>query len=941
MNKSFFAEGGYQLLFGLTELSETLSIQNQFTEFLNQWGKPVDYRFLNKPENTSELILPLKSEKYTFGYLAASQNYNEQTEDYKNKVQSFLHIVGLILENVHNQNIQTDSPVNPEGSNLTGPNDDRYRFIVEQSTDGIMLVDETGIVIEWNKSQEQITGWTAEECIGKPLWLVRWRYMPKSERTPETLIRLEESIRRALISGQSSVFRGTFEAEIEQKDGSKRFEEVHSYPIKTPKGFMIGVLTRDTTARRMVEKERLRHEAILNALRYSSDLLLSGISWKNHAENILAQLGKALNISRMYIYEGQSEDENICYRQQYEWCAPGVAPQINYPTIHNSSFSKGIYKRWWNKLQSHQLIIGKPEDFSEVENSYFKNRNTKFLAVAPIFTGEELWGFIGLEDENDDTPLDPIEHESILAIANNLGNTILREKSELALHESEMRERTRADELQALLDSTPAAVWIAYDPECKMMTGNKAAYEMLQMPYGTNLSKTGDSAEAIKHFKLTFEGKEVPPEKLPMQQAAATGRTFLNLFESIDFDNGSKIDLVGNVVPLWDVKRNPKGAIGAFLDITQQKQTESHLRKRMQIMSLISDIDSVITTSFDINLTIASILTHLVSSSFCEAACVFILNEKTQLLDYAGGQGFRKSIPKNLHVKLGEGIAGTVAASSKPITVPINEENIQSLVKVLINDEGFTYCYSYPMVVKNQVKGVLEVFLRRAIPHDPERSELYEMIAKRAAIAIENGQLLENLERTNLELLQAYDVTIEGWSRAMDLRDKETEGHTLRVTQMAIDLARLANIPESEIQFVRWGALLHDIGKLGVPDSILLKPGTLSDEEWMIMKQHPVYAFQMLSPIKYLQLATDIPYCHHERWDGSGYPRGLSGDSIPLAARLFSVIDVWDALTSNRPYRPAWNKERALEYIKMNSGIQFDPLAVKLFFQLGNLNPII
>ncbi|MEN6522530.1 MAG: HD domain-containing phosphohydrolase [Anaerolineaceae bacterium] len=215
------------------------------------------------------------------------------------------------------------------------------------------------------------------------------------------------------------------------------------------------------------------------------------------------------------------------------------------------------------------------------------------------------------------------------------------------------------------------------------------------------------------------------------------------------------------------------------------------------------------------------------------------------------------------------------------------------------------------------------------------------MVAKRAAIAIENGQLLENLEQTNLELLQAYDVTIEGWSRAMDLRDKETEGHTLRVTQMAIKLARLASIQENEIQYVRWGALLHDIGKLGVPDSILLKPGTLSDEEWMIMKQHPVYAFQMLSPIKYLQLATDIPYCHHERWDGSGYPRGLSGDTIPLAARLFSVIDVWDALTSNRPYRPAWSKERALEYIEMNSGIQFDPFAVNLFFQLDNLNPII
>jgi PAS domain S-box-containing protein/putative nucleotidyltransferase with HDIG domain len=940
MSTRFDAEGGYELLFGLTELSDIVSIQKQFTEFLNQWGKPVKYTSIAEPGDEVGVILPLKSQNHAFGYVLASRAYDEQTPEYKSKIYSFLHIAGLILENCFNQNAQSNPSLQWENSNPDSTNADRHRFIVEQSTDGIMLVDENGIVIEWNKSQERITGWNAKECIGKPLWEVRWLYMPKSERTPETLVRLEESIRRALNSGRSTVFRETFEAEIERKDGSTRFEEVHSYPIQTSKGFMIGILTRDTTTRKLAEKGLIRHEAILNALRYSGDVLLSGTTWKDHTEKILAHIGEALNVSRMYVYEGHTEDRNIIYAQHFEWCAPGVTPNINYPLIQNINLPIDSYEGWWKKLQSHELITGKPEDFSEKESAYFKDHNTSYLAVAPIFIGDELWGFIGFEDEKDDTPLDPIEHESILAIANNLGNAILREKSELALHESELREHNRADELQALLDSTPAAVWIAYDPECKMMTGNKAAYDMLQMPYGTNLSKTGDAKE-VEHFKLLFEGKEAPSEKLPMQQAAASGRTFINIQEAIHFNNGSKIDLVGNVVPLLDNNGKSKGAIGAFLDITQQKQTELHLRKRMQIMSVISDVDSIITASFNIKHTLASIISHLVNSSFCEAASIFILNEKTQLLDYISGHGFRKSIPKNLHIKLGEGIAGSVAASAEPIVVPINESNNDGLIKVLINNEGFTYCYCYPMVVKKQVKGVIEIFLRRAIPHDPERSELYEMIAKRAAIAIENGQLLENLEQTNLDLLQAYDVTIEGWSRAMDLRDKETEGHTLRVTQTAINLARLANIPDSEIQFVRWGALLHDIGKLGVPDSILLKPGTLSDEEWTVMKQHPVYAFQMLSPIKYLQLATDIPYCHHERWDGSGYPRGLSGDTIPLAARLFSVIDVWDALTSNRPYRPAWSKERAIEYLQMNSGIQFDPYAVKLFFQLDDLNPII
>jgi putative nucleotidyltransferase with HDIG domain len=180
----------------------------------------------------------------------------------------------------------------------------------------------------------------------------------------------------------------------------------------------------------------------------------------------------------------------------------------------------------------------------------------------------------------------------------------------------------------------------------------------------------------------------------------------------------------------------------------------------------------------------------------------------------------------------------------------------------------------------------------------------------------------------------AYDATIEGWSRAMDLRDQETENHSLRVTNLTLKLARGLGIPEAELIHMRRGALLHDIGKLGIPDSILLKEGQLTDEEWMKMKQHPTYAFNMLLPIKYLKPALDIPYCHHEKWDGTGYPRSLKGEKIPLAARIFAVVDVWDALTSDRPYRPAWTKEKALEYIKEQTGKHFDPQVGETFLAM-------
>lgn len=190
------------------------------------------------------------------------------------------------------------------------------------------------------------------------------------------------------------------------------------------------------------------------------------------------------------------------------------------------------------------------------------------------------------------------------------------------------------------------------------------------------------------------------------------------------------------------------------------------------------------------------------------------------------------------------------------------------------------------------------------------------------------------LQVANEQLLDAYEATIEGWSHAMDLRDRETEGHSRRVAELTVNLAQAVGMSQEEIVHLRRGALLHDLGKIGIPDSILHKPSGLTDEEWVIMRKHPQFAHDMLYPIEYLRPALDIPYNHHEKWDGTGYPRGSRGEEIPLAARLFAVIDVWDALTSNRPYRPAWSDEEALTYIREQSGRHFDPQVVELFFKV-------
>jgi putative nucleotidyltransferase with HDIG domain len=301
-------------------------------------------------------------------------------------------------------------------------------------------------------------------------------------------------------------------------------------------------------------------------------------------------------------------------------------------------------------------------------------------------------------------------------------------------------------------------------------------------------------------------------------------------------------------------------------------------------------------------------------------------------LEYAAGHGFRSEALRHTQLRLGEGLAGRAALERRTVHLPNLNEDLNELQRSPhLRDENFKVYFAVPLIAKGQIKGVLEAFHRDPIVPGDEWMGFLETLAGQAAIAMDNAELFDGLQRTNIELALAYDTTIEGWSCALDLRDKETEGHTLRVTELTLRLAREMGISEAELVHVRRGALLHDIGKMGIPDAILLKPGPLSDEEWVIMRKHPVYALDLLSRIPYLRSSLDVPYYHHEKWDGSGYPTGLCGEQIPLAARIFAVADVWDALRSDRPYRPGWEEERAREYIISEAGKHFDPQVVEVF----------
>ena len=383
------------------------------------------------------------------------------------------------------------------------------------------------------------------------------------------------------------------------------------------------------------------------------------------------------------------------------------------------------------------------------------------------------------------------------------------------------------------------------------------------------------------------------------------------------------------------IASNRRRNIVVIQDITRYKVNEAKVQKQLDQMSALRAIDHAITSSVDLNLTLSILLTQLVKHLQIDAACILLWNAGTERLEYVAGLGFRTNALSHTKLRLGEGYAGIAALEHRVIQKEyLSNHDTDFLRSPTFGQEGFVSYFGVPLIAKGQVKGILEIFNRSLINPDSEWLSFLEMLGGQAAIAIDNATLFSDLQRSNTEITSAYDATIEGWSRALDMRDHDTEGHTQRVTEMALRLARRIEIPQKELIHIRRGATLHDIGKMGIPDRILHKPGPLTAEEWLTMRQHPQFACALLTPIDYLRPAKDIPCYHHERWNGSGYPAGLKGDEIPLSARLFSIVDVYDALTSDRPYRSAWSRQAALNYIRKEAGILFDPKITSTFLQL-------
>jgi response regulator RpfG family c-di-GMP phosphodiesterase len=355
--------------------------------------------------------------------------------------------------------------------------------------------------------------------------------------------------------------------------------------------------------------------------------------------------------------------------------------------------------------------------------------------------------------------------------------------------------------------------------------------------------------------------------------------------------------------------------------------------QRIRRLSVLHEIDVTISASLSIAITLDLILAQIVTRLNINAADVLIYNQHAHWLEYVTGRGFHTDKVKRTRFRLGQSLPGNAVLDRKTISLVDLQSDPAFMQAHFLESEPFTHYFVIPLIAKGQIKGVLELFHHEPVLADPELREFFESLASQTAMAIDNIEVFEGLKRSNLELTRAYDAVIESWARSLELREKDINGHAQRVTEMTVRLAMAMGVSDSELPHIRRGALLHDVGMIGIPEHILFKNEILDDDDRLKILDHPQISRELLAKINFLVPALDIPTSHHERWDGTGYPQGLKGDQIPSAARIFAVVDVWDALVTDRIYRKGWTREEVTQYLQEQAGKQFDPSVVEIFLR--------
>ena len=825
--------------------------------------------------------------------------------------------------------------------------EERYRKLFDSMVDGFVLheiiCDESGKPVDYrflevNPAYEHLTGLQAESLIGRTVLEI----MPN---TDPYWIKVFGDV---ALTGRSTFYEN-YSGEL------GRYFEVSVY---CPQPGQFAVFMEDITERKQAEQSIHQRVIELEMLHQSGLELGQLLNPREIGQKILELLKEKMgwHHTRIRLYHPQDDSLELL--------------DFNQPGLQGERERREAVERFQTLItRSGQGMSGWVIQNGQSVRSGNVSKDPRYVEAypginsglyVPMKLGERIIGVISIEDEKPNL-FSAADEQLIVTLANQAAS---------AFENARLFEETRQRVMELETINRISLVLRAASRQDEMLSiVLDEALAILNTSHGSIslYSKTTDTLEKTIMRGWTAQAVE-PPQSI---REGIAGKVFtsgdIHISREFASDPETHSESRNQMPPNWggiclpirttqqtlgvmsvsvpserELGKDEIRLLSILSEMTgaalQRMQLHEQTIRRLEQLHALRAVDQAIVSNLDMPLTLNILLDHSMSQLGVDAADVLLLQPGSNMLEFAAGRGFHTLLFES--VNLSDSFAKHAIMEHRlisvldPETAPLRENpRFENLWKA----ERFVCYWCVPLVIKGEVKGVLEIYCRTAFTPDAEWLEFLEALAGQAAIAIDNTQLFENLQHANLDLSLAYDATIEGWSRAMDLRDHETEGHTLRVTDLTLKLARAMRVSESQLTAIRRGALLHDIGKMGVPDAILLKEGALTDEEWLAMRKHPELARDMLMPIAYLNDALDIPYCHHEKWDGTGYPQGLKGDRIPLIARIFAVVDVWDALTNDRTYRKKWTEQDTRQYIKEQSGKHFDPQVVEVFLeQIGN-----
>jgi PAS domain S-box-containing protein/putative nucleotidyltransferase with HDIG domain len=849
------------------------------------------------------------------------------------RAERWVHGLGDLEVNADNQVVKMHGTIEDiterkQAEEKLNRSENRYRLATKATNDVIWEWDAKTHQLIWTENAQVVFGYSPEEVGPDEKW---WDEHIHPDDREHILQKLD-----ALLTGDGSIWAEEYRFLL--KGGSYAHVSDHAYVERDTDGEplrMIGAMS-DIT-------ERKRAERLLDALNRSAAAMAHALTPDEVFAAASSQL-KAAGLQCVVLPLDESSDN---YVARYLSIAPELLHKlekltgIKHRDFHIPIEASDVFQQV--RFENHAVIVedaeplvrqALPKPLKGLAVQIVKAMHYPKYIAAPMTIDDTFVGVFAAQSHD----LSEKDMPAITAFADQMAVS-LRKAELFQQAQNEINERKRAEEairlsekkFKTLFEIAPVGISVL-DQEQNIIDANYS----LQRITGLSNNKLLDGTYRKRTY-LRPDGTVMSPDEF------ASARAFKENMPIFDIETGIVTEdrgVIWTQVSAAPLDMPDAGLVVITQDISERKQAEETLRQRLAELETLYEsglILSQITNPQKIAQKLIALMTEKLQWHHVTIRRYHAEDGSLELLAFNHpdiiSDKKRRTIEKRFQSmisKSGEGLSGWVVQHGRTV----RSGNLSQDSRYREVEPGLQSGLFVPMKIGNQIMGVISIESEFPEAFTEADERLISTLAAQAAVTLDNIQLFEDLQKSNDRIFRAYDDTIEGWSNALDLRDKETEGHTLRVTTLTEELAREMGIPDSNMIHIRRGALLHDIGKMGVPDRILLKPDKLTDDEWVIMREHPVYAYNLLSQIDFLRPALSIPHHHHEKWDGSGYPDGLKGKQIPLAARIFAIVDVFDALTSDRPYRPAWSKERAIDYIREQSGSQFDPKVVEAFMKL-------